>query len=223
VPGPGEDPPVGPSPEVPRVSIDAPEYASDSSRSSRFRVSWLATSAAGIAAYDVDYRIGGGKWRSLARGTQVTSRLFRGSPGQTYGFRVRARSRDLVESGYVEDTTVVPLDDRSRRLAYSKGWRRASDRGAYARTISAGPRHSSVRLRFRGSRVALIAPRSGAGGRVAVHIDGQRRKVIHLRGAAGSRRVVFRSGRLSRKRVHTLVVRVLSRGSTRLDAVAVHR
>ena len=176
-----------------------------------------------MAAYDVDVRAGGGKWRSLERGSQVTARTFRGSAGQTYTFRMRARSRDNLESGYVTDTTVVPLDDRSKRLKYSKGWRRVPSRGSYGRTISAGPRHSRLRLRFRGSRVALIAPRSAGGGRIAVHIDGQRRKVVHLRGDASERRVVYRSGKLKRGRVHTLVVRVLSRGSTRLDAVAVHR
>ena len=223
-PGPGEQPPpIEPGGEAPRVSIAAPDYASDTSRSSSFRVSWQGTAPAGVAGFDVDVRAGGGKWRKLERGTQATSRLFRGSPGQTYAFRMRARSRDDLLSAHVTDTTVVPLDDRSRRLAYSRGWRRLSARSAYGRTISAGPRHSSVRLRFRGSRVALIAPRSATGGRVAVHIDGQRRKVIHLRGARGSRQVVFRSKKLSRKRVHTLTVRVLSRGVTRLDAVAVHR
>jgi hypothetical protein len=71
--------------------------------------------------------------------------------------------------------------------------------------------------------VALIAPRSSTGGRVAVHVDGRRRKVIHLRGDARSRQVVYRSPKLSRRNVHTLVVRVLSRGATRLDAIAVHR
>jgi hypothetical protein len=80
-----------------------------------------------------------------------------------------------------------------------------------------------VRLRFKGSRVAVIAPRSEAGGRLAIHVDGRRRKVIHLRGAGAPRRVFYRSGKLSRKRTHTLVVRVLSRGVARLDAIATHR
>ncbi|HEX8745019.1 MAG TPA: FG-GAP-like repeat-containing protein [Thermoleophilaceae bacterium] len=223
VPGVEPPPPGAAAGEVPRVAVSAPDYASDDARSPRFRVSWQAAAPAGIAGYDVDVRKGGGKWRGLERGTQVTARPFRGSAGQTYSFRVRARSRDGLESGYVSDTTVVPIDDRSRRLAYSSAWRRASARGAYGRTISAGPRHATLRLRFSGSRVALIAPRSASGGRVAVHIDGQRRKVVHLRGAAADRRVVFRSGKLARGRKHVLVVRVLSRGATRLDAVAVHR
>jgi hypothetical protein len=123
----------------------------------------------------------------------------------------------------VEDTTVVPLDDRSKRLRYSKGWRRASSRSAYGRTVSAGLRHSTVRLRFKGSRVAIIAPRSEAGGRLAIHVDGRRRKVIHLRGEGVARRVFYRSGKLSRKRTHTVVVRVLSRGVARLDAIATQR
>jgi hypothetical protein len=218
-----QQPPLEPGGEAPRVTVSAPDYASDTSRSPRFRISWQATAPAGIAGYDVDVRAGSGKWRSLERGTQLVARTFRGSNGQTYSFRVRARSRDGLESGYASDTTVVPLDDRSRKIAYSDDWRHRGDRGAYARTISIGPRHASLRLRFRGSRVALIAPRDAAGGRLAVYVDGSRRKVIHLRGKLQTRRLVYRSGKLSRKRVHTLKVRVLSRGVARLDAVAVHR
>jgi hypothetical protein len=222
-PPPGQQPPLEPGGEAPRVSIAAPTYASDSSRSSTFGISWSGTAPAGVAGYDVDVRAGAGNWRALQRDSQTTAQLFRGTAGQTYSFRVRARSRDNLVSGYVTDTTVVPLDDRSRRLTYSRGWARARSSSAYGRTIAAGPRHATMRLRFNGSRVALIAPRSASGGRVSIHIDGQRRKVVHLRGATDSRRVVFRSGKLSRSRAHTLVVRVLSRGSTRLDAVAVHR
>jgi hypothetical protein len=219
---PGQQP-LAPGGEAPRVSISAPTYASDSSRSSTFTVSWSGTAPAGVAGYDVDVRAGAGNWRGLQRDSQITSRRFRGTAGQTYSFRVRARSRDNLVSGYVTDTTVVPIDDRSRRLTYSRGWSRVRASSAYGRTIAGGPRHATMRLRFRGSRVALIAPRSATGGRVSVHIDGRRRKVIHLRGGADPRRVVYRSGKLSRRGVHTLVVRVLSRGSTRLDAVAVHR
>ena len=214
-----EPPPVGgPATEVPRAGIDAPDYASDTSRSSRFRVSWQGTGS----VFDVDVRTDRGAWRSLLRGTQLTSRLFRGSAGHAYSFRVRAR-RDVLASGFAEDTTVVPLDDRSRRLSYSRGWRRVSSGSAYGRTISAGARHSTVRLRFRGSRVAVIAPRSRAGGRLALYVDGRRRKVIHLRGAGASRRVFYRSGKLARNRTHRLVVRVLSRGVARLDAISIHR
>ncbi|MEA2475676.1 MAG: hypothetical protein QOE06_3591 [Thermoleophilaceae bacterium] len=223
---PGGGPPGAPGggePGVPSVTIAAPDYASDTSRTPSFRVSWTGTATAGIAGFDLDVRSGAGAWRSLRRGTQSRSATFRGSPGHTYTFRVRARSTGNALSGYATDTTVVPLDDRSRRLSYSGAWHRLAARAAYGRTISAGPRHASVRLRFHGSRVALIAPRSATGGRVAIHIDGRRRKVVQLRGRSRSRQVVYRSGRLARGRVHTLVIRVLSRGATRLDAVAIHR
>jgi hypothetical protein len=213
----------GVPPTAPRVTLTAPDYASDTSRSPTFRIGWTGTGSAGIASYDLDVRSDGGEWRKLAHGTPGTSASFRGKAGHTYGFRLRARGNDGLLSAYATDTTVVPLDDRSRRLSYSRGWHRLQTRSAYGRTISSGPRHASVSLRFHGSRVALIAPRSPAGGRVAIYIDGRRRKVVQLRGKSRARQVVYRSGKLRRGTAHSLSIRVLSRGSTRLDAIATHR
>ena len=73
-------------------------------------------------------------------------------------------------------------------------------------------------LRFRGTRVALIAPRSLAGGRLRVSVGG-RSRVVSLRGDAVARRVVFRS-RLLRPGVHRLRVTALGGGPVAVDAVA---
>ena len=214
-------PPAGPGePESPpTATLAAPRYASDTARSSQFKVSWAGTAA----SFDVDVRSGAGGWRSLLSATTLRSVRIRGKRRRTYSFRVRARSATGLTGPYATATTVVPYDDRDRRIAYSRGWRRLRDGKAYGRSVGAGPRDATARLRFRGSRVAVIAPRSAGGGRLAVYIDGRRRKVIHLRGAAAARQLAYASPKLSRKRVHTIVVRVLSRGAARLDAIAVTR
>ncbi|MDQ3934769.1 MAG: FG-GAP-like repeat-containing protein [Actinomycetota bacterium] len=219
---PGIGPGAGPEGLSPLAGIDAPTYASDTSRSTRFKVRWSATGPAGIGAYDLEVRRGAGRWRRLLAGTLKRSTYVRGRQGETYSFRVRARGRDGRRSSYATDTTVIPLDDRSSRLRRSRAWRRSGDRTAYGRGVATGPRHATLRMRYRGARVALIAPRSPDGGRLAVQVD-RRRKVIHLRGDRAARQVVFTSRKLSRRRVHTLRVKVLSRGAARLDAVAVRR
>jgi hypothetical protein len=210
-------PPSDPGP-LPTASISAPRYASDTSRSAQFKVSWSGT---GAASFDVDVRGATGQWKALLSGSAARSLRFRGKAGRAYSFRARAHDLAGRVSGYSTATTVVPYDDRASRIAHSRGWSRRGDRNAYDRGVSLGPRDGTARMRFRGSRVAVIAPRSAGGGRLAIYIDGRRRKVVHLRGAAAPRAVVYGSPKLSRKRVHTVVVRVLSRGSARLDAIAV--
>jgi hypothetical protein len=208
---------------APRPKLRAPSYASDTSRSPRFAIRWSATAPSGVAAYDVDVRAGGGAWRPLRRGIHDAGLTFTGKRGRTYAFRMRALSRDGALSGYATDTTVVPLDDRSRRISYSPGWRPVRDGGAYdGSTMLAPGRGATLRMRFRGSRVALIAPRSPGGGHVAVFVDG-RRRIADLSGSARSRRVEFRSGRLARRGVHTLLVRSLGGGPVRVDAIGVTR
>jgi hypothetical protein len=212
-------PPAQPStPETPpTATISAPRFASDAGRSSQFKVSWRGTAA----SFDVDIRGGRGVWKPLLRETTLRSLRYRGKAGRGYSFRVRPRAASGLLGAYATATTIVPYDDRAKRIAYSGGWRRPSARPAYGRSLSAGPRYATARMRFRGSRVALIAPRDEDGGRLGVYVDGRRLKVIHLRGEDADRVAVYGSPKLSRKRVHTLVVRVLSRGSARLDAIAV--
>ena len=71
------------------------------------------------------------RWRPWSRETQAPSVFFRGRPGQTYLFRLRARDRLSNFSPYVYARTSVPLDDRSPRLRFQ--------RRLGARRWSAGP------------------------------------------------------------------------------------
>ena len=76
-------------------------------------------------------RAGGRCWRE----TRAPSIIFRGRPGQTYQFRLRARDRLSNFSPYVYARTAVPLDDRSRRLRFSAGWSRARGTARVRRTL----------------------------------------------------------------------------------------
>jgi hypothetical protein len=202
------------------VRLDAPGYASDRSRSPRFRIRW---SGSGGARYTLEARRNADvatRWHRLVDQTARTSMSFPGRPGLTYLFRVRARDRSGALSEYSYDETVVPLDDRSRRVRYSSGWLRARDRSAYGGTVTRGRAAGLVALlAFRGSRAALIASRAPAGARVRITVAG-RSRLVSLRGPRRHRRVVFRSRRLRPGR-HLLRVRTLEGGPAEIDAIGV--
>jgi glycerophosphoryl diester phosphodiesterase len=207
----------------PVARIRAPRYASDAGRRPRFRIRLAATDrGSGVAGLRLQYRRNTNvatRWRAVVRETLAGSVFFRGKPGQTYLFRLRARDRLGNFSPFVYARTSVPLDDRSPRLDFGRRWARASDRRAWKGTVRRALRPGvAMTMRFRGDQVALIAPRSLAGGRMRVRVAG-RSRVVSLRGDAVARRVVFRS-RVLRPGVHRLWVRTLGGGPVTVDAVA---
>jgi len=208
----------------PRVRLVAPRFASDVSRSRRFRVRWRGSDrGSGIACYRLEVRRNTNvstRWVTVRRRTRRRSASFRGRAGVSYLFRLRARDRYGNLSRYAYGTTVVPRDDRSPRLRLSGGWRRVRARGAYGRTltraIGVGP---TATISFRGTLAAVIARRSPRGGRLLVKLAG-RSRMVSLRGRSGHRRVVFRSRRVLSGR-HVLTLRSLGGGRIDLDAIGV--
>ena len=207
----------------PVARLRAPRYASDTGRRARFRLRLGATDrGSGVAGLRLQYRRNTNvatRWKAVVRETLARSVAFRGRAGQSYLFRLRARDRLSNFSPYVYARTAVPVDDRSPRLDFGRGWIRTRDRRAWKGTLArAAGAGAAMTMRFRGDRVALIAPRTLAGGRLRVRVGG-RSRVVSLRGDAVARRVVFRSRPL-RPGVHRLWVRSLGGGPVSVDAVA---
>ena len=123
----------------PVARIRAPRYASDTGTRPRFRIRLAAVDrGSGVAGLRLQYRRStevATRWRPVLAETRAPSVIFRGRPGRTYRFRLRARDRLSNFSPYVYARTVVPLDDRSRRLRFSGGWARAGARRAYGGTL----------------------------------------------------------------------------------------
>jgi glycerophosphoryl diester phosphodiesterase len=207
----------------PVVRLDAPNYASDRSRTRRIPIRWRGVDqGSGVARYRLEVRRrtnAATPWRVLVDGTTRTRASFRGLPGASYAFRLRARDRSGNLSRYAYDKSLVPLDDRSRRIRYSPGWRRVRSRRAYGRSVRRGRRGASATLVFRGSAVALIATRRRGSARVFATVDG-RPRIARLRGRRGHRRVVLRFGRLRPGR-HRLHIRAFGGRAADLDAIAV--
>ena len=208
----------------PRVRLVAPRYASDTGRGRRFRIRWSGSDrGSGIARYRVQARRNTNvatRWVSLRPRPGRRTATFRGRAGLSYLLRLRARDRFGNLSRYSHALTVVPRDDRSRRIRYSRSWRRVRRRGAYGRTLTRTRRAGAeARMAFRGTRAALIAHRSRRAGRVRISVAG-RSRVVSLRGRSRHRRVVFRSRRLLSRR-HVLVIRSLGGGPVDLDAIGI--
>jgi glycerophosphoryl diester phosphodiesterase len=208
----------------PRVRLIAPRYASDAGRSRRFRIRWTGSDrGSGIARFRVQVRRNANistRWVTLRPRRGRRTATFRGRAGLSYLFRLRARDRYGNLSRYAYAVTVVPRDDRSRRIRYSRGWKRIRRRGAYGRTLRRTRRAgATARIAFRGTRASLIAHRSRRAGRVLITLAG-RSHVVSLRGRSRHRRVVFRSRRLLSRR-HVLVIRSLGGGAVDLDAIGI--
>jgi hypothetical protein len=152
--------------------------------------------------------------------TKVSTR-FRGRPGRRYEFRVTAVDRAGNRSSATGEDLLIPVDDRDRSLIrFSKGWRRLKRKGAWGRHVVRSTRRgATAKLRFRGTRVALIGRRLPRGGRLRVKID-RRTRTVRLRGTPRHRRVLFTSRRL-RSGVHGVRVTAVGGGPVELDAVGV--
>ena len=234
----GNPPPAGGTPQAtdsiaPAVRLSAPSVVTDQSASPYFNVTWSGRDAGGIRGYDLDvYEVSRyfnqrrgqaqrPRLRSLLRGTTRTRFRFLGQAGATYEFRLRATDRAGNRSGQARRRSVMPLDDRNARIAYSRGWSRVRSVGAYQRAVVRSSRPgATASVRVTGTRILVVGERSIRGGRLAVVIDGRRRGTISLRGRRRPRATLFRSAGLRRGR-HTVRLTALGGGPAGYDAIAV--
>jgi hypothetical protein len=205
--------------------------ASRDGRSRTLLVSWGGNDGAGsgVAHYSVEVsNVGDGagasqaepEWRTLLDKAPTNSLHFRGQSGDAYRFRITATDRALNSASIVTEPVLLPVDDRDRRLLrLSRGWKRtrasAAWGGSIVRAKGAG---ATARMRFNGTRIALIGRRLPKGGRLRVTIDG-RTRTLRARGRSALRSVLWVSSKFA-SGTHTLRLRSLGGGPVELDAVA---
>lgn len=205
--------------------------ASEGGRSRTILLSWQADDAigSGVAYSSVEVRQladGAGssqlapEWRGLVDRAPVNALHFRGEAGDAYQFRITAADRAANRATVETDPVVIPVDDRSRRLwRFSRGWKRVRAESAWGGTVVRASRAGLTgRLRFRGTRVALIGRRLPRGGRLRVTLDG-RSRVLRVRGRSAHRSLLWTSRQLPAGE-HSLALRSLGAGTVELDAVA---
>ncbi len=162
------------------------------------------------------------QWRTILSRSKDTSVVFRGRTGRAYEFRVTAFDRAANASTPATGTLVFPVDDRNRRmLRLSAGdWRGVKQANAYGgRAIRSKRAGASVRMRFSGTRVALVGRKLPEGGRLRVTIDGRTAATLKLEGRGAARQTLYTSKAL-KAGGHVLRVEALDRAPVELDAVA---
>ncbi len=218
------------SPSIELLSAGAAGgYASDRSTSRSVELSWQGDdgTGSGVSRYDVEVREtasatkAASDWRTLLDDTTKVSTRFRGRPGRQYEFRVTAIDRAGNRRSATGEELLIPVDDRDRSLIrFSEGWKRLQRKGAWGRHVVRSTRRgATAKLRFRGTRLALIGRKLPKGGRLRVKID-RGTRTIRLRGRPRHRRVLFTSRRL-RPGVHGVRVTAVGGGPVELDAVGV--
>jgi hypothetical protein len=212
---------------APALRLDAPKLASDLARfGNRIPLSWQGddTGGSGVKRYRIEVRRAGkpdSAWRLLRTDTAKTSGRLNGADGVAYELRVRAYDRANNESKAALATTIVPIDNLSDRLRFSKrGWKVLSRQGAWQLSTSRATRPgASASLHFTGSGATIVTRKLPNGGRVRITVDGDS-KVVSLKGKGRFRKRLIGTGKLEPGQ-HTLRVTSLGRAPVEIDAVAV--
>lgn len=212
---------------APSARLDTPALASTLTRfGNRVPLSWQGddTGGSGIKRYRIEVRRAGKPdtaWRLLRTDTLKTSGRLNGADGVAYELRVRAYDRANNASAPALSTTIIPIDNLSDRLRFSKrGWKVLSRQGAWQLSTSRAVRPgASASLRFTGTKATIVTRELPNGGRVRITVDGDS-KVVSLKGKGRFRSKLVATGKLEPGR-HTLRVTSLDRAPVEIDAVAV--
>ena len=183
-----------------------------------------------IVGYEVEHNVNGGAFgETVSTSATVRTTTFRGlGLSATHGFRVRAQDSDGDWSPWVASAVAVTpsaISDRSTSLSYRLTWRRDLRSLATNGTITtSSTTGASVRYRFTGRGVAVVAPTSSTRGKARIYIDGVYRATIDLRTASVLHRRVVYATSFGGSATHTIELRVVGtagRPTVSLDAFVI--
>jgi beta propeller repeat protein len=212
----------------PTATLSAPAISTTASKTLSFKVSWSGNDGAdpksGIAAYDVEYKVGPkGTWQTWKTNTTAKSADFKlAKAGKTYYFRALAKDKAGNESAWsTVKKTIVPYDNNSL-IASRSGF------GSTAKSLSSGfylgtTRYSTKRghkitYKFTGKSVALIGPKASSRAKAKVYINGNYVKTIDAYSSTLKHRQVLFSKTWSKSGTRTITIENLgTAGRTRFD------
>lgn len=216
---------TAPSLTTPRQGVAA-GYSADTTGRVPVRLSWSATDASGITAYDAWLKANG-TWVALGtggRGETASVRML--TPGGTYQLAVRARDAAGNWTGWAYGAVfgVSRIDDASTVIVRSAGWTRSSfagtTGGTYLASATAG---ATLTVPFTGRGVAVEGLTWPATGQVRVYLDGTLVQTVDTASSSTLlRREIF--SRQVAYGAHTLVLEVVGtagRPTVAIDAIDV--
>jgi subtilisin family serine protease len=204
----------------------------DGTNNVTLRASWPAATdpSDAIVGYQVEHSVNGGAFGGTVSTSAATrTAAFRSLAfSATHRLRVRAQDSDGDWSPWVETgVAVLPssVSDRSTSLAYRGTWRQNISSPATGGSITtSSTTGATVRYRFTGVGVAVVAPTSPTRGKARVYVDGVYRATIDLRTSTLQHRRVVYARTFSTSGTHTIELRVLGtagRPMVSLDAFVV--
>jgi hypothetical protein len=205
---------------------------SDGSNTVTLRATWPAATDPSdpIVGYQAEHSVNGGAYGgTVSTSASTRTAAFRSLAfSASHRFRVRARDSDGDWSPWVQSGVLVwpsAVGDRSSSLVYSGTWRRNTSSPATGGSITTSTRAgASVRYRFTGLGVAVVAPTSATRGQARVYIDGVYRATIDLRTSTTQHRRVVYARSFGSSGTHTIELRVVGtagRPMVSLDAFVV--
>jgi subtilisin family serine protease len=206
----------------------------DGTNNVTLRASWPAATdpSDAIVGYQVEHSAGGGAYGgTISTSASTRTALFRSLAFSVgHRFRVRAQDSDGDWSPWVESAVAVTpsaISDRSTSLSYHLTWRRdlrsLATNGTITTSSTAG---ATVRYRFTGRGVAVVAPTTSTRGKARIYIDGVYRATIDLRTATVQNRRVVYARNFGAFGTHTIEMRVVGtagRPTVSLDGFVILR
>jgi uncharacterized delta-60 repeat protein len=205
--------------------IGVPRWSTATSRT----LAWTAADDnTGVRSFDVRVRSAAynrstyGSYQSFRQGTQLPYGTFKGTPGRTYCFSVRARDVAGNVGVYgAESCVAFPVDDRT--ASASAGWAKLTGSHFYRHTArSSTARGSTLKLPVRYRHLAILVTKCSGCGTVKVFLGSHALATVKL-GASHTRNQVLVPIESSLTvRAGTLVIKQVSGGHrTVIDGIAV--
>lgn len=188
------------TPPIARAPTATPRRLVTLTRLTPFTVSWPAATdvgGSGVAAYQLRQRVDGGSWETL-RLPSATARRVQVGLLQPHDYQFAVRAVDGAGNAGSWATGAVfrqqRLTERTSALTTSAGWTVRTWDGYLGRGgLRSGTAGATATLRFTGSQVAWIAPRSASRGAAEVSVDGIRVATVSLyHPTVALKQVVFR-------------------------------
>ncbi|MEP7158132.1 MAG: fibronectin type III domain-containing protein, partial [Chloroflexota bacterium] len=206
-PGPPSDT-TAPAALAPSATLGSPSVLA---AKAKVRLAWPAASdPSGIAAYDVQYRVGSGGWTSIGLASPTSLAVdFGVTPGKAYAFRVGARD-GAGNVGWSPSSNVqlALRQESNTNVTYVGGFQRVHlDGSSGGRVRMTGVGGRLARLTFTGRGVGFVTTRAPARGIAQVWLDGNHVATLDLYAAARQTRVVAWSAAVPAGN-HVLEIRV---------------